>query len=173
MPEPLPIRPARPDELADAAGAATPAGSPGAAPSPGGVAGYNPILDRTPVRKSVFEEAGGMPFFERLVDRFYLAVEADPDLLALYPDHADLAGARRRLALFLAQYWGGPNTYSDERGQPRLYLRHVPFPIDPAARNRWLTAMRGAVAWMDPPPQIAARLLQYFDMAAEAMRNKE
>jgi hemoglobin len=182
MPEPLPIRPARPDELADAAAAAASPEGRGAAPSPeglgqahspGDVAGYRPILDRTPARKSVFEEAGGLPFFEGLVDRFYLGVEADPDLLALYPDHADLAGARRRLALFLAQYWGGPNTYSDERGQPRLYLRHVPFPIDPAARDRWLTAMRGAVAWMDPPPHVAARLLQYFDMAAEAMRNKE
>lgn len=152
MPESLPVRPARPDEAADA---------------------YQPTLDRTPARKSVFEEAGGMPFFERLVDYFYQGVEADPDLLALYPDQADLVGARRRLSLFLAQYWGGPTTYNDERGHPRLYMRHMPFAIDPAARDRWLVAMRAAVARLDPPPHVAARLLQYFDMGAEAMRNRD
>lgn len=114
-----------------------------------------------------------MPFFEGLVDRFYQGVEANPSLLALYPDQSDLVGARHRLSLFLAQYWGGPTTYNAERGQPRLYMRHMPFAIDPAARDHWLTAMRAAVAFMDPPPQVAARLLQYFDMAAEAMRNKD
>jgi hemoglobin len=154
MPDQLPVRPARPDEV-------------------GAVDGYQPKLDRAPARKSIFEEAGGMPFFEGLVDRFYEGVESDPDLLALYPDPSDLLGARHRLALFLAQYWGGPTTYSEERGQPRLYLRHVQFAIDPAARDHWLTHMRAAVGYMDPPPHIAARLLQYFDMAAEAMRNKD
>ena len=154
MPDQLPVRPARPDEV-------------------GAVDDYQPKLDRAPARKSIFEEAGGMPFFEGLVDRFYEGVESDPDLLALYPDPSDLLGARHRLALFLAQYWGGPTTYSEERGQPRLYLRHVPFAIDPAARDHWLTHMRAAVSYADPPPHIAARLLQYFDMAAEAMRNKD
>ena len=154
MPDQLPVRPARPDEV-------------------GAVDGYQPKLDRAPARKSIFEEAGGMPFFEGLVDRFYEGVESDPDLLALYPDQSDLLGARHRLALFLAQYWGGPTTYSEERGQPRLYLRHVPFAIDPAARDRWLAHMRAAVGYMDPPPHVAGRLLQYFDMAAEAMRNKD
>ncbi len=154
VPEQLPVRPARPDETAD-------------------VAGYAPSLDRTPPRRSVYEEAGGLPFFEGLVDRFYEGVEADADLLALYPDRSDLLGARRRLALFLAQYWGGPTTYNAERGQPRLHMRHMAFAIDPAVRDRWLTAMRAAVGHMDPPPHVAARLLQYFDMAAEAMRNRE
>ena len=154
MPEQLPVRPARPDEIAD-------------------IGGYQPTLDRAPARKTIIDEAGGMPFFEGLVDRFYEGVEADPDLLALYPDRADLIGARHRLALFLAQYWGGPTTYTDERGHPRLYMRHVPFHIDPAARDRWLTSMRAALAYMDPPPHVAARLRQYFDMAAEAMRNKD
>jgi len=114
-----------------------------------------------------------MPFFETLVDRFYQGVETDSLLLAIYPDHADLAGARHRLGLFLAQYWGGPTTYSYERGHPRLYMRHMQFPIDPAARDRWLSHMRAAVAFMDPPPHVAGRLLQYFDMAAEAMRNRD
>ena len=114
-----------------------------------------------------------MPFFEGLVDHFYEGVEVDPELLAIYPDRDDLAGARHRLSLFLAQYWGGPTEYNDLRGQPRLYLRHLPFAIDHAARDRWLTHMRAAVAHMDPPPEVAARLLQYFDMAAEAMRNRD
>lgn len=152
----LPVRPARPDEsTSDPAvdgGTSTSAGAP---------------------RTSVFELAGGQPFFDALVDRFYRGVESDPELLAIYPDHADLVGARRRLALFLGQYWGGPTTYSNERGHPRLFMRHKDFPIDAAARDRWLRHMREAVAFMDPPPALAARLLAYFDMAAEAMRNRD
>jgi len=100
-------------------------------------------------------------------------VEADAELLALYPDQADLAGARRRLSLFLAQYWGGPTTYSDERGHPRLRMRHVPFTIDTMARDRWLRAMRAAVAEVDPPPGVAEQLLRYFETGAEAMRNTD
>jgi hemoglobin len=146
MREAIPIRPARPDE-------ATPAAK----------------SDRF----DVFEVVGGQPFFDALVDRFYQGVESDPDLLALYPSRSDLAGARRRLALFLGQYWGGPSTYSDERGHPRLFMRHKPFRIDPAGRDRWLRHMREAVAFMDPPPRVAARLLAYFDTAAEAMRNTD
>jgi hemoglobin len=126
-----------------------------------------------PAEPTLYEEVGGMPFFEALVDRFYLGVEADPDLLALYPNQDDLTGARRRFALFLAQYWGGPGTYSQERGHPRLHMRHVPFAIDPAARDRWLVAMRAAVADADPAPAVAGRLLRYFEMAAEAMRNRD
>jgi hemoglobin len=122
---------------------------------------------------SVYEALGGMAFFEGLVDRFYEGVEADPELLALYPDHSDLVGARRRLALFLAQYWGGPSTYMEERGHPRLFARHVGFAIDPAARDRWLTHMRVAVSFMDPAPHLAFALLSYFDRAAEAMRNRD
>jgi hemoglobin len=140
----LPVRPARPDEAAP---------------------------ERASV--SIFELVGGQSFFEALVDHFYLGVESDPELLALYPDTSDLAGARHRLALFLGQYWGGPTTYSDERGQPRLFMRHRGFPIDPAARDRWLSHMREAIAFMDPPPAVAARLVAYFDMAAEAMRNRD
>jgi hemoglobin len=123
--------------------------------------------------RSVYDEAGGLPFFERLVDRFYLHVEADPDLLALYPDTLDLDGARHRLALFLAQYWGGPSTYSDERGHPRLRMRHQPFRIDPAGRDRWLAAMRAAVAEAGAAPDVAEQLLRYFEMGAEAMRNTD
>lgn len=123
-------------------------------------------------QRSLYDLAGGMPFFEGLVGRFYEGVALDPLLRPLYPE-ADLAGATRRLTLFLAQYWGGPTTYNDERGHPRLRMRHVPFAIGPAERDRWLVHMRAAVAGMDPPTDVAARLEQYFAMAAEAMRNRE
>jgi hemoglobin len=121
---------------------------------------------------SVFEAAGGLPFFERLVDRFYDGVASDPELLALYPEPDDLGPARRRLALFLAQYWGGPATYSAERGHPRLRMRHAPFAIDAAARDRWLVHMRAAIAELAPPADVADALERYVAMAADAMRNR-
>lgn len=120
---------------------------------------------------TLFERAGGMPFFERLVARFYASVATDPVLRPLYPE-PDLAPARRRLTLFLAQYWGGPRTYDDERGHPRLRMRHAPFAIDVAARDRWLTLMRAALAAEAPAPDVAAELDAYLEMAAEAMRNR-
>ncbi|HEX3427450.1 MAG TPA: globin [Candidatus Limnocylindrales bacterium] len=121
---------------------------------------------------NLFDAAGGMPFFEALVERFYAGVAEDPVLRPLYPD-ADLAGARHRLTLFLAQYWGGPQTYDAERGHPRLRMRHAPFRIGPAERDAWLTRMRDAIAMSDPPPAVAERLHRYIEMAAEAMRNRD
>lgn len=121
---------------------------------------------------TLYEAAGGMPFFEALVGRFYDGVESDPLLRPVYPE-PDLAGARHRLTLFLAQYWGGPTTYNEERGHPRLRMRHFPFSIGPAERERWLVHMRAAITSLDPAPEIAQRLEQYFAMAAEAMRNRE
>ena len=121
---------------------------------------------------TLYDAVGGMPFFERLVGRFYEGVERDPVLRPLYPE-ADLAGARRRLTLFLAQYWGGPRTYDAERGHPRLRMRHFPFAIGPAERDAWLRIMREAIASTEPPPAVAERLLAYFEMAAEAMRNRD
>src|SRR6478752_282012 len=97
---------------------------------------------------TLYDAAGGMPFFEALVGRFYDGVEADPLIRPVYPE-ADLAGARHRLTLFLAQYWGGPSTYNDERGHPRLRMRHFPFLIGPVERDRWLLHMRAAVEAMD------------------------
>jgi hemoglobin len=123
-------------------------------------------------QRTLYDRAGGMPFFEALVDRFYAGVADDPVLRPLYPE-ADLAGATRRLTLFLAQYWGGPRTYDQERGHPRLRMRHVPFAIDAAARDRWLVHMRAAIAELAPPPDVAAELERYIAMAAEAMRNRE
>jgi hemoglobin len=120
----------------------------------------------------VFERVGGIAFFERLVDRFYDAVEGDPVLLRLYPNPDDLSAARRHLTLFLAQYWGGPTTYSDERGHPRLRMRHAPFAIGPEERDHWLAHMRAAVAAVDPEPEVRKALEEYFAIAAESMRNR-
>ena len=122
-------------------------------------------------RETLYDRAGGTPFFEALVGSFYAAVGADPVLRAIYPE-PDLAGAERRLRLFLIQYWGGPRTYDDERGHPRLRMRHMPFAIGPTERDRWLAAMRAAIAAAGPPDGIAAELERYFGLAAEAMRNR-
>jgi hemoglobin len=124
------------------------------------------------VSPSLFERAGGTPFFEALVGRFYAAVATDPILRPIYPE-ADLAGAERRLRLFLIQYWGGPATYDDERGHPRLRMRHFPFAIGPIERDRWLVHMRAALEALGPPDDVAAELERYFATAAEAMRNRE
>jgi hemoglobin len=112
-----------------------------------------------------------MPFFERLVARFYEGVASDPALRALYPEE-DLGPATHRLTLFLAQYWGGPRTYEEQRGHPRLRMRHVPFAIDADQRDRWMRHMRSAVASLAPPDDVAVELDRYFVMAAESMRNR-
>jgi hemoglobin len=112
-----------------------------------------------------------MSFFEALVGRFYDGVESDPILRPVYPE-PDLTGARRRLTLFLAQYWGGPTTYDQERGHPRLRMRHAPFAIGPAERDRWLVHMRAALAELEPPTDVAADLDRYIALAAESMRNR-
>ena len=121
--------------------------------------------------ETLYERVGGAPFFVALVDRFYEGVAADPVLLALYPEPDDLAPARQRLTLFLVQYWGGPTTYSDERGHPRLRMRHAPFAIGPAERERWLLHMRAAIDAM-ADPEAAQAMRDYVDMAAEAMQNR-
>jgi hemoglobin len=123
-------------------------------------------------QQTLYDRAGGMPFFEALIARFYAGVADDPILRALYPE-ADLGPATHRLTLFLAQYWGGPRTYDQERGHPRLRMRHAPFAIDPAARDRWLVHMRAAIAELHPAPDVAGELERYIAMAAEAMRNRE
>ena len=121
---------------------------------------------------SLYARAGGMPFFERLVDRFYDGIAGDPVVRPLYPEE-DLSGARHRLTLFLAQSWGGPRTYDAERGHPRLRMRHFPFAIGPAERDRWLLHMRAAIAELAPEADVADALERYFTTAAEAMRNRD
>ena len=122
--------------------------------------------------RPVYEVVGGSPFFEELVDRFYDKVAADSELLAVYPDPGDLEPARRRLALFLSEYWGGPPAYTEERGHPQLRMRHFAFEIGTAERDRWLEHMRAAVGEMQPPDEIARVLLDYFEMGAEAVRTR-
>jgi hemoglobin len=122
---------------------------------------------------TVYDEVGGLPFFEALVDRFYEGVAGDPELLAVYPAPENLGPARRHLALFLAQYWGGPPDYSVERGHPALRMRHAPFAIGTDARDRWLVHMRAALRAMEPPPAVAQALEEYLALAADALRNLE
>jgi hemoglobin len=130
-------------------------------------------VDSASVREEItlYDAVGGMPFFERLVDVFYEGVAGDPLLRPLYPQ--DLAPSSRHLALFLAQYWGGPTTYDSERGHPRLRMRHAPFAVGPAQRDAWLVHMRAAVDAMEPSEEARRALLEYFEMAAEAMRNRD
>ena len=108
--------------------------------------------------------------FARLVAAFYAQIPADDILGPMYPAD-DLAGAQRRLTLFLEQYWGGPDTYNQERGHPRLRMRHAAFPIDAAARDRWLRLMREALAEQDLPAEADSVLWQYLLGAAFAMQN--
>lgn len=119
---------------------------------------------------SFYEQVGGMPTFRRLVDAFYRGVAEDEVLKPMYPEE-DLGPAAERLTLFLAQYWGGPSTYSDERGHPRLRMRHMPFHVNPDARDRWLQHMRSAVDELELPPLQEATLWDYLQRAALAMVN--
>ncbi|MFC4049187.1 globin [Actinomadura syzygii] len=117
-----------------------------------------------------YEAVGGEETFHRLVHRFYQGVADDPDLRALYPEE-DLRPAEERLRLFLIQYWGGPSTYSQRRGHPRLRMRHVPFVIDEAQRDAWLRHMRVAVEELKLPEQLEQQLWNYFTMAAQSLVN--
>ncbi len=119
---------------------------------------------------NVFAAAGGEPAFRELVERFYARVATDPVLRAIYPDE-DLSGATERLTLFLIQYWGGPATYSQLRGHPRLRMRHQPFAIGRRERDAWLGHMTAAVDSLDLAPGVRKALLDYFDAASTAMIN--
>jgi hemoglobin len=118
-----------------------------------------------------FEAVGGEKTFRRLVHRFYEGVAADPILRPLYPEE-DLEPAEERLRLFLIQYWGGPRTYGERRGHPRLRMRHAPFAIGEREREAWLTHMREAVDELELPEQLEKMLWDYLVMAANSMINK-
>lgn len=122
------------------------------------------------VSADFFQRAGGEQTFRLLVQRFYAGVALDPVLRPLYPEE-DLEPAADRLALFLIQYWGGPGTYSQTRGHPRLRMRHAPFVIGPAERDAWLRHMRDALDSLQLPEDVATELWTYLAMAAESMRN--
>lgn len=117
-----------------------------------------------------YDEVGGERTFTLIVDRFYAAVVEDPILRPLYPDE-DLPEAPRRLRMFLEQYWGGPTTYHEERGHPRLRMRHVPFAIGLKERDAWLHHMTAAIQSVGLGPAQERTLLDYVTMAAHSMVN--
>ncbi len=131
-------------------------------------------LDAPP---TVYETVGGQLFFDDLVGRFYDAVEDDPILRPMYPK--DLRGSKKRLAGFLAQYWGGPPHYSETRGHPRLRMRHMPFQIGPAEREAWMTHMTASLdaarltdgTGRPLPPEIKSLMFEHFDNAATHLIN--
>jgi hemoglobin len=117
-----------------------------------------------------YEQVGGEPTFRKLVHRFYEGVAEDPLLRPMYPED-DLGPAEERLLLFLMQYWGGPRTYSDNRGHPRLRMRHAPFTVDRAAHDAWLRRMRVAVDELELAPEHETQLWNYLTYAAATMIN--
>ncbi len=119
---------------------------------------------------SFYDAVGGEETFRRLVHRFYEGVADDPLLRPLYPEE-DLTGAEERLRGFLIQYWGGPNTYSQQRGHPRLRMRHVPFVIGQAEHDAWLKHMRDAVDTLELTEEQDKRLWDYLVYAARSMVN--
>ncbi|MEY3857666.1 MAG: hypothetical protein RL290_260 [Actinomycetota bacterium] len=120
---------------------------------------------------SFYEEIGGESFFTDLVSQFYAQVALDPILRPMYPE-TDLKAAALRLQWFLEQYWGGPTTYQENRGHPRLRMRHAEFHINLAAHDAWLKAMRTAVDGVEMKPELREQLWSYLEMAAAAMVNQ-
>lgn len=120
---------------------------------------------------SFYEQVGGEKFFSDLVSQFYARVATDPILRPMYPD-SDLKGAAERLQLFLEQYWGGPTTYQENRGHPRLRMRHAGFHINIAARDAWLNAMRQVIDGIEMDVALRAQLWGYLEMAANSMVNQ-
>ena len=121
---------------------------------------------------SFYDEVGGAPTFERLVHAFYTGVSQDPELRALYPEE-DLAPAERRLRMFLTQYFGGPTTYSAERGHPRLRMRHAPFAVTLDMRDRWMRHMLAAMDTLDLDEAHAEQMRDYFLRAAHMLVNTD
>jgi hemoglobin len=131
-------------------------------------------VSERPAEATPYDAMGGHAFFERLVHRFYQGVRDDPFLRALYPEE-ELDAAEDRLRMFLEQYWGGPKTYQEQRGHPRLRMRHAPFAVSPKAREHWLAHMRAAVDETGEDgtlsPELEQQLWAYFEHAANFMVN--
>ena len=120
---------------------------------------------------TLYEQLGGDAFFERLVEAFYMAITQDELLRPMYPE--DLTESKRTMTLFLIQYWGGPSTYSEERGHPRLRMRHAPFRITKKARDAWMAAMSTALEGVrdEMSSENFEEMTAYFEVAAHQMRN--
>ena len=121
--------------------------------------------------RSFYDEVGGHETFQRLIAHFYAGVAVDPILRQVYPEE-DLGPAEDRFRMFLEQYWGGPTTYSEQRGHPRLRMRHAPFSIGEVERDAWLARMRTAVDSLELTPEQDETLWGYFTMAAQSMINR-
>lgn len=125
------------------------------------------------VGDTFYDAVGGAETFHTLVSRFYQLVSEDEILRPMYPEE-DLSGAEDRLRMFLEQYWGGPHSYSEQRGHPRLRMRHTPYRIGFLERDAWLRCMRTAVASIDSETlddEHRRELLAYLNMAADSMVN--
>jgi hemoglobin len=130
-------------------------------------------MEQQQVQQSFYDAVGGADTFRMIVSRFYALVAEDEVLRPLYPEE-DLSGAEERLRMFLEQYWGGPRTYSERRGHPRLRMRHVPFRISTIERDAWLRCMHTAIASVDSATlddQHRKELLDYLEMAAHSLVN--
>lgn len=121
--------------------------------------------------QTFFEKVGGQKTFNELVSHFYALVAVNPVLRPMYPD-SDLKAAAQRLEMFLIQYWGGPTTYSEQRGHPRLRMRHAPFHIATKERDEWLNCMRQAVDGLEINAELKTELWNYLEMAANSMVNQ-
>jgi hemoglobin len=128
------------------------------------------MADVTEQVETFYDAVGGHETFTKLVHRFYKGVADDPLLRPIYPEE-DLSGAEERLRMFLEQYWGGPSTYSEQRGHPRLRMRHVSFKVNPAARDRWLHHMKVAVDELELPSEQHEMLWGYLQRAAFSLVN--
>lgn len=121
-------------------------------------------------QQTPYERMGGHETFAAIVKRFYQNVEQTPELREMYPEE-DLGPAEERLRLFLEQYWGGPTTYQETRGHPRLRMRHQPFKVTPTQRDNWLRCMHDAVGSVDMDKDSRDELWNYLVRAADAMIN--
>lgn len=119
----------------------------------------------------LYEQLGGEPFFAGLVGRFYAGVAEDPALRPMYPEQ-DLGPAEQRLKLFLMQYFGGPTTYSEQRGHPRLRMRHMSFSIGVAGRDAWLKHMRASLDQAGLAPELESAVWEYLQRTADFLRNQ-
>ena len=122
------------------------------------------------IDKTYYERVGGEPTFRKLISEFYKGVATDPPLRDLYPEE-DLGPAEERLRMFMEQYWGGPKTYQEQRGHPRLRMRHMHYAVTPAQRDRWLHHMLNAVDTLDLEPAEDAEMRDYLTRAADFLVN--
>ena len=138
--------------------------------APGGPAAPADPTDESAYADAFYGQIGGHETFKKMIHVFYEGIAADPVLRAMYHEE-DLAPAERRMLMFMEQYWGGPRTYLEERGHPRLRMRHVPFAVTPEARDRWLAAMRKGVDAVELSPLHEATLWDYLERAAASLVN--